>query len=49
MILKAVPAATIVLVIFSQLLCSCAGFRIPPEEPTDNRPRIPGSGDIGGP
>jgi len=22
------------------LLCSCTGFRLPPEEPTDNQPRI---------
>ncbi len=28
------------------LLSSCAGFVLPPEEPTNNRPRIPGSGDI---
>jgi len=28
------------------LLSSCAGFVLPPEESTNNRPRTPGSGDI---
>jgi hypothetical protein len=32
------------LIILFLLLSSCAGFRLPPEESTDNRPRIPGSG-----
>jgi hypothetical protein len=41
-----IKAVSIFLAIWSLLLCSCAGFRLPPEEPTDNRPRIPGSGDI---
>jgi hypothetical protein len=36
-------------IVLSLLLSSCAVFRLPPEESTDNRPRIPGSGDIGGP
>jgi hypothetical protein len=40
-------AATIFLLSSFLFLCSCANFRLPPEEPTDNRPRIPGSGDIG--
>src|ERR1700693_4826024 len=40
-------AAAIFLVILFLLLSSCAGFRLPPEESTDNRPRIPGSGDVG--
>jgi hypothetical protein len=34
------------LAVISLLLCSCAGFKLPPSEPTDNRPRrIPGQGD----
>src|ERR1700693_4607262 len=39
-------AAAILLFISSLLLSSCAGFRLPPEEGTDNRPRISGSADI---
>jgi hypothetical protein len=40
-------AAAIFLLFLFLLLTSCAGFRLPPEESTDNRPRIPGEGDIG--
>jgi hypothetical protein len=37
----------IFLAILTLLLCSCADFRLPPDEPGSNRPRIPGEGDIG--
>ncbi len=40
-------SALIFLGILALAFCSCAGFKLPPEEQTDNRPRIPGSGDIG--
>ena len=40
-----VPAYSFLAIIFL-LLCSCASFSLPPEQPTDNRPRsVPGSGD----
>ena len=40
-----VPAYSFLAIIFL-LLCSCASFSLPPNEPTDNRPRsVPGSGD----
>jgi hypothetical protein len=40
-----IPAYSFLVIIFL-LLCSCASFSLPPEEPTDNRPRsVPGSGD----
>jgi hypothetical protein len=39
-------SAPILLAISSLLLCSCADFALPLDEPGSNRPRIPGSGDI---
>jgi hypothetical protein len=40
-----VPVYSFLAIIFL-LLCSCANFSLPPNEPTDNRPRsVPGSGD----
>jgi hypothetical protein len=43
--IDSVPAYSFLAIIFL-LLCSCASFSLPPEQPTDNRPRsVPGSGD----
>jgi hypothetical protein len=40
-------SAVIFLVIWSLMLCSCADYELPPDQPQSNHPNMPGSGDVG--